>query len=283
MESSRRAKELRKDHPPRADIFSPTFLLKLERCYQSQPLDQQYSRQSILLRSEVVIPRSFTYFFSLPRELRNKIYFHALAPPTPKELIIKPAEPNMPQIWLDEMRIPPGCVFESGESDDWSGREEMTRLLRVNRQVYYEVSAVLYSDFRFVISPVSINTYPTLLLQKLRRGVGQNIRRLGIPIRVSPGSSDVPLSVKSCSEILQVLKALGVEFQVLICDSPWQCPSRSQYIKDYDDEWVVSRLIETMQVFRHLQVTFISHPKTLRPDLIQETGKRIHSKPRIES
>jgi hypothetical protein len=134
----------------------------------------------------------------------------------------------MPQIWLDEMRIPPGCVFESGESDDWSGREEMTRLLRVNRQVYYKASAVLYSDFWFVISPVSINTYPILLLQKLRRGVGQNIRRLGIPIRVSPGSSDVPLSVKSCSEILQVLKVLeGVEFQVLICDSPWQCPSRS--------------------------------------------------------
>jgi hypothetical protein len=96
----------------------------------------------------------------------------------------------MPQIWLDEMRIPLGSVYES---DDWSGREEMTRLLRVNRQVYYEASAVLYSDFRFVISPVFINIYPTLLLQKLKRGVGQNIRRLGIPVTVRAGSSNKPL------------------------------------------------------------------------------------------
>lgn len=163
IESSKRAKELRKNHLPREDIFSLRFLLKLERCYRRWPLDQHYSRQSILFRSEAVIPLSFTYFFSLPRELRNAIYFHALAPPTPTELIIKPTEPNVPQIWPDEMRIPPGCVFESGESDDWSGREEMTRLLRVNRQVYHGASAVLYSDFRFVVSPVSINTYPTLL------------------------------------------------------------------------------------------------------------------------
>jgi hypothetical protein len=183
----------------------------------------------------------------------------------------------MPQIWLDEMRIPLGSVYES---DDWSGREEMTRLLRVNRQVYYEASAVLYSDFRFVISPVFINIYPTLLLQKLRRGVGQNIRRLGIPVVVRAGSSNEPLSAKSCSKIIKDLKALqGVEFQVLICDSPWAwaCPSISRYIKDYDDEWVISQLIGTMHIFRHLQVTFISHPKTLRPDLIEETGKRILS------
>jgi hypothetical protein len=190
----------------------------------------------------------------------------------------------MPQIWLDEMRIPLGSVCES---DDWSGREEMTRLLRVSRQVYDEASVVLYSDFRFVISPFFINIYPTLLLQKFRHSVGQNIRRLGIPIKVQAGSSNGPLSAKSCSEIIQDLKSLqGVEFQVLICDSPWPWalpPSISQYIKDYDNEWVISQLIGTMHVFRHLQVTFISHPKTLRPDLIQETGKRILSKPMIES
>jgi hypothetical protein len=103
---------------------------------------------------------------------------------------------------------------------------------------------------------------------------------------VRAGSSNEPLSAKSCSEIIKDLKALqGVEFQVLICDSPWvwACPSISRYIKDYDDEWVISQLIGTMHIFRHLQVTFISHPKTLRPDLIEETGKRIRSKPRIES
>lgn len=86
---------------------------------------------------------STSRFFSLPLELRIQIYYYALLHPREGT----PISPDNIHVICRK-----GNRYDYGWRSDWWGSERMTRLLRVNAQIYYEATEVLYTRFTFLFN-----------------------------------------------------------------------------------------------------------------------------------
>ncbi|KAL2783856.1 hypothetical protein BJX66DRAFT_110882 [Aspergillus keveii] len=153
-------------------MSNPAFTSELQRCYASPPSHARF-RASVFSFSHPGSPTSFTRFLDLPRELRDMVYFYALRPPGAHEYIVKMPEDRKERTRQDEVPI---SLSNAWDSDDWTGTEEMSRLLRVNRQVHGEAKEVLYTKFRFIIRPTTIKMHPHRLRKQLGGRAGQFIR-----------------------------------------------------------------------------------------------------------
>jgi hypothetical protein len=138
----------------------------------------------------------------------------------------------------DEMPISPINAWDSG---DWTGTEEMSRLLRVNRQVYEETKEVLYTKFRFIIRPTRIQRHTHRLRKHLGGRAGQSIRHNGIPIVLSPSFRWRPTTNAEwnagCPTLLALCPVLqSVEIEVLMQSFIWKGQS-------FTDEWIVHMIL----------------------------------------
>ncbi|PGH12011.1 hypothetical protein AJ79_04520 [Helicocarpus griseus UAMH5409] len=266
--------EPRNQIPQVTKKYSAPFLSGLSQCYLNPPAHQGHYRPHILLVSQVVNPDSFHYFLRLPRELRDLIYFHALRPPTNDELIVKPTTDTMfcRRVWDDEMSIDlPGY----GSADSWSGREEMTNLLRVNRQIYHEASRVLYSDFRFGLDFRYYYYTPARftdnVLNHLEQGAGRRIRRLGVKMAISLLPNDKVYFRTKIGDPLRIFPALeSVEYHFLFSE----ISDKNFYHAPY--QLAIEDLVVLMKPYRHLQLSFSwSTNSPARSDFIRQECERI--------
>jgi hypothetical protein len=250
-------------------MSTPAFTSELQRCYANPPPHARF-RASVFSFSRLGSPNSFTRFFDLPRELRDMVYFYALRPPAAHEYIVKMPEDRKERIRDDEMPISPSNAWDS---DDWTGTEEMSRLLRVNRQVYEEAKEVLYTKFRFIIRPATIQLHTHRLRKQLGARAGQYVRHIGIPIVLSPSFRWRPTTNAEwnaeCPSLLALFPGLqSVEIEALMQSFTWKEQS-------FTDEWVVHMILAWIQPFLSVRVTLVPHSKTARPDLIREANSRI--------
>ncbi|KAK2805235.1 hypothetical protein FQN50_006260 [Emmonsiellopsis sp. PD_5] len=210
--SHQRAGELHKEHPFDREKIPASFFENLRHCYLHPPDHQRHLRPSVIFVAEIVKPETFHSFLQLPRELRDIIYYYALRRPTDAELRIKPGRCHWdpPGAAEDEMPI---VSLKAPDVDLWAGREEMSRLLRVNRQIHDEASEVLYSAFTFTLQYVDIHCWRHNLSPTLVR----RVRRLAMTV-VSLHWRRGLLSdfEECCMSILDMFAAMqSFEFRVL--------------------------------------------------------------------
>lgn len=86
---------------------------------------------------------STSRFFFLPLELRVQIYYYALLHPQ-EGAAISPDNVHV--------KCRKGNLHDYGWRSDWWGTERMSRLLRVNPQIYYEATEVFYTRFAFLFN-----------------------------------------------------------------------------------------------------------------------------------
>jgi hypothetical protein len=198
------------------------------------------------------------------------VYFYALRPPAAHEYIVKMPEDGKERIRQDEVPI---SLSNARDSDDWTGTEEMSRLLRVNRQVHEEAKEVLYTKFRFIIRPTTIKVHPHRLRKKLGGRAGLFIRHIGIPIVLSPSFRRRPTTNVEWNAGCPSLSALfpllqSVEIEVRTQSFPWKGQSLAH-------DWTVHMILAWIQPFLSVRVALVPHPRTARPDLICEANSRI--------
>ena len=68
-------------------------------------------------------------FLALPLEIRRTIYYYALLPSPEHRQVLRP--------------------FRAKYPNSWWGTEDISRILRVSKQLYHEAEEVLYSSFEF--------------------------------------------------------------------------------------------------------------------------------------
>ncbi|KAL3443398.1 hypothetical protein BJX65DRAFT_285420 [Aspergillus insuetus] len=250
-------------------MSTPAFTSELQRCYASPPPHARF-RASVFSFTQPGLPTSFMRFLDLPRELRDMVYFYALRPPAAHEYIVEIPEDGKERIRQDEM---PVSLSNAWDSDDWTGTEEMSRLLRVNRQVYEEAKEVLYTKFSFVIRPTTIQLHTHRLRKQLGGRAGQFVRHIGIPIVLSPSfrwrpttNAEWNAGCPSLSALFPVLQS--VEIEVLMQSFTWKGQSLAH-------DWIVHMILAWIQPLLSVRVALVPHPKTAWPDLICEANSRI--------
>ncbi|EEH08509.1 predicted protein [Histoplasma capsulatum G186AR] len=267
-----RAEDLRIQFPRKRQKPTHSFLSSLSQCYLNPPENQRHYRPHILLASQVTKPDCFHCFLRLPRELRDLVYFHVLCPPTNKELIVKTTTESVSyrRIWANEIPLAP---LGYGNPDSWSGREEMTTLLRVSRQVYREASEVLFSDFRFSIHARVLQIPRCNFIQKLRETVSSKIHKLGLKLEVFWNSQGVPVLDLYSYDSLSIFPAVrSVDFHFTFNSN------ESKFFKGYGPLWSIERMEPMFEMFRHVQMSFSwSSDRSIQPKRIKKACRTIQS------
>ncbi|KAL3459532.1 hypothetical protein BJX64DRAFT_291199 [Aspergillus heterothallicus] len=249
------------------------FDAEIGRCYRNPP-PHAFIQPSVFSFRKSTTPSSFPHFFALPRELRDAVYFYALEPPRKEDYIVPIPPDCRPYMWGTQLPILfGGYPFLL---DDWSGREEMTRLLRVNRQVYEESRHVLYSQFQFFLLP-SVMMENTRMLERMIHGrAARHIRWVGIPIRLTKNGAGYRSTRSNAvdwaaawAELFEMLPSLQrVELQVRLVLAH---AARDEA----DDDWIVNMLLAWVYPLLQTNVTLVAHPQSARPGLIHEAIRRL--------
>ncbi|MCJ1366011.1 hypothetical protein MMC16_005136 [Acarospora aff. strigata] len=114
-------------------------------------------------------------FMTLPLELRQEVYYYAL---------LGPPSYGIPQDFI-HIETAGSKIYDTY----YWGSEQMTRLLRVNRQIHHEAEEVLYTRFQFGF-PLYVRTQLVHdVLDPLSARARSLIRRVGlyIVLRTFPG------------------------------------------------------------------------------------------------
>ncbi|EEQ84127.2 uncharacterized protein BDCG_00932 [Blastomyces dermatitidis ER-3] len=273
--SHQRAEDLRKElehSRDRENNVTPSFLSRLSQCYLNPPENQRHYRPHILLVSQVTKPDSFHYFVRLPRELRDLIYFYALRPPSNRELIVKTTIESISykRIWGNEIPLVP---LGYGNPDSWSGRKEMTSLMRVNRQLYREASEVLFSDFRFSIHARVLRIPGCNFVHRLQETVASKIHKLGLKLEVFWNSKGVPVLDLYSYDSLSIFSAVqSVDFHFTFNGNEAKFP------KGYGPLWPIERMKLMFEKFHHVQISFSwSSDLSVKPQYVKKACKIIQS------
>ncbi|KLJ06393.1 hypothetical protein EMPG_10222 [Blastomyces silverae] len=276
LEKSRqRAEDVRKVVELSRDMenkLTPSFLSRLSQCYLNPPENQRHYRPHILLVSQVTKPDSFYYFVRLPRELRDLIYGYVLHPPSNRDLIVKTTMESISykRIWRNEIPLVP---LGYGNPDSWSGREEMTSLMRVNRQFYREASEVMFSDFRFSIHARVLRIPGCNFIHKLQETVASKIQKLGLKLEVFWTSKGAPVLDLYSYDSISIFPAVrSVDFHFTFHGNEAKFP------KGYAPLWPIERMKPTFEMFRHAQISFSwSSELSVHPNLLEKARKTIQS------
>ncbi|PGH07185.1 hypothetical protein GX51_01972 [Blastomyces parvus] len=276
LEKSRqRAEDLRKELELSRDEeekLTPSFLSRLSQCYLNPPENQRHYRPHILLAYQITKPDSFHYFARLPRELRDIVFFYALYPPSNRELAVKTTIESVSyrRIWENEIPLVP---LGYGNPDSWSGREEMTSLMRVNRQFYREASEVLFSKFQFSIHARVLRISGCNFVHKLQETVASKIQRLGLKLEVFWNPKGVAVLDLYSYDSLSIFPAVrSVDFHFTFNGNEPKFP------KGYGPVWPIERMKPMFEMFGHVQMSFSwSSSLSVQPKYIKQACETIQS------
>ncbi|KAK2739225.1 hypothetical protein FQN55_009505 [Onygenales sp. PD_40] len=194
------------------DKINAPFFENLRHCYLHPPDHQRHPRPSVIFVAQIVKPETFHSFLQLPRELRDIIYYHALRRPTDAELRVKPGRFRWQMQAAADDEMPIVRLSSPHVVDLWAGREEMSRLLRVNRQIHDEASEILYSAFTFTLLYADAEYFR----HNLHPSCVRRVRRLAITVSLLWCASPSNRFDERCLSFLDMFAAMqSFEFRLL--------------------------------------------------------------------
>ena len=208
-------------------------------------------------------------FLNLPLEIREEIYYHALQ---------QPPRHSLPSGTVSVVT----AAFKS--DDTWCGTEQMTRLLRVNRQVHHEAEGVLYSRFRFSFPHYTTAQAVHTVLDPLSARARALLRTVKVDVilrlRIPPeGGYADPVSKRN-EALAKEAFALLVELLPGLREVEFALAFVGMKVPDEERRHVVELALRIVSPLRHVEKLTLSPMSTFEGQRLQiwrEVVQRVHA------